>query len=306
MMQIPTSTEALKQIMGLQITIRSRNGEYTSDSFLKRIVDKQYDTFPEFFGMNKNQTGPSDLSTIQGTRRSGLTWVRKIQDKLPIGKGVLNYMKDVKNLKYVTDPTTGENYYYIDGILQISQLCQQNDPEFKPSYKVETINRIENIHTTLQYELCSLGVLCGYKIYIPNADRNKKIKNGQTINEDFKEFLVDNFNQMNTRSDDIDCLWVDDNNDVVKAFEVENSTGVDSGMSRMSSLQIKVPCYVIGTKDSYSKKFVELKETSYKNSNVNFTYLDNKKVSREFNSINEHSDVYSSIEVRDRLEKKFK
>jgi hypothetical protein len=85
-MKIPTSTEALKQIMGMQITIRSKNGEYTSDSFLKQIVDKQYNAFPEYFGMNKNQTGPSDLSTIQGTRRSGLTWVRKIQDKQPIGK----------------------------------------------------------------------------------------------------------------------------------------------------------------------------------------------------------------------------
>jgi len=222
-MQIPTSTDALKQIMGMQITIRSKNGEYTSDSFLKRIVDKQYAAFPEYFGMNKNQTGPSDLTTIQGTRRSGLTWVRKTQNKLPIGKGVLNYMKDIKGLRYITDPTTGEHYYYIDGVLQSAQLSKQNDPNFVPTYKLETVNRVENIHTTLQYELCGLGSLCGYRVYIPNADRNKKIKNGQTINEDFKEILIDTFNQMNSRSDDIDCLWVDDKGDVVKAFEVENS-----------------------------------------------------------------------------------
>ena len=297
-MQIPTSTEALKQIMGMQITIRSKNGEYTSDSFLKRIVEKQYGAFPEYFGMNKNQTGPSDLTTIQGTRRSGLTWVRKTQDKQPIGKGVLNYMKDIEGLRYITDQTTGEAYYYIDGVLQNAQLSKQNDPDFIPSYKVETVNRVENIHTTLQYELCGLGV--------PNADRNKTIKNGQTINEDFKEHLVDVFNQMNSRSDDIDCLWVDNNSNVIKAFEVENSTGVDSGMSRMSSLQIQVPCYIVGTQDNYNKKFNVLKETSYKSSNIEFIYLDNKKVSREFNSINEHLDVYDSIEVRNRIERKFK
>ena len=305
-MQIPTSTEALKQIMGMQITIRSKNGEYTSDSFLKRIVEKQYGAFPEYFGMNKNQTGPSDLTTIQGTRRSGLTWVRKTQDKQPIGKGVLNYMKDIEGLRYITDQTTGEAYYYIDGVLQNAQLSKQNDPDFIPSYKVETVNRVENIHTTLQYELCGLGVLCGYKVYVPNADRNKTIKNGQTINEDFKEHLVDVFNQMNSRSEDIDCLWVDNNSNVIKAFEVENSTGVDSGMSRMSSLQIQVPCYIVGTQDNYNKKFNVLKETSYKSSNIEFIYLDNKKVSREFNSINEHLDVYDSIEVRNRIERKFK
>ena len=110
---------------------------------------------------------------------------------------------------------------------------------------------------------------------------------------------------MNSRSDDIDCLWVDGDNNVVKAFEVENSTGVDSGMSRMSSLQIDVPCYIIGTQNSYGKKFIELKETSYKNSKTNFIYIDNKKVSREFNTITEHIDAYDYIEVRNRLEKKF-
>jgi hypothetical protein len=304
-MQIPTSTEALKNLMGLEITIRSKNGEYTSDSLLKVLVDKQYAAHPIYFGMNKNQTGPSDLTTIQGTRRSGLTWVRKTQDQQPIGKGVANYMKEIEGLRYITDETTGEHYYYIDGILQKAQLSRQNDPDFVPTYKKETITRAENIHTTLQYELCGLGVLAGYNVYVPNSDRNKLVKNGQTISEDFKTNLVNNFNLMNTRSDDIDCLWVDKNGNVVKAFEVENSTGVDSGMSRMSSLQIDVPCYIIGTQDNYIKKFVELKETSYKNSNINFIYLDNKKVSREFNTISEHSDAYDCNEVRKRLEKKF-
>ena len=303
-MYIPTSTEALKQIMENQITINSKNGQFTSDSSLKTIVDKQYNAFPYYFGMNKNQTGPSDLSTIQGTRRSGLTWVRKNQDKQQIGKGVLSYMKDVTNLKYVTDQTTGEHYYYIDGVLQTAQLSIQNDPDFQPMYGKVSVNRAENIHTTLQYELCALGVWSGYKVYVPNSDRNKIVKNNQTINEDFNKHIVNTFNGMNSRSDDIDCLWIDDNGDVIKAFEVENSTGVDSGMSRMSSLLVKVPCYIVGTRDSYVKKFEELIETSYKNSSTNFVYVNNKNVSREYNSINEHIDAYDFNEVRKRLEKK--
>jgi len=74
----------------------------------------------------------------------------------------------------------------------------------------------------------------------------------------------------------------------------------------MASLQIKVPCYIVGTQDNYNKKFNELKKTSYKSSNIEFIYLDNKKVSREFNSINEHLDAYDNVEVRNRIEKKFK
>jgi hypothetical protein len=305
-MLIPTSTEALKQIMGMQIEMRSKNGKYTSDSFLKNIVDKQYGAFPEFFGLNKNQTGPSELTTIHGTRRSGLTWVRKNQDNEPIGKGVLNYMKDIVGLKYVTDPTTGENYYYIDGVLQVAQLLIQNDPEFSVSYKNDDDNRVENIHTTLQFELCGLGVYAGYKVYVPNGDRNKRAKNGVSINDEFSENLVNHFNQMNSRSDDIDCLWIDKENNVIKAFEVENSTGVDSGMSRMSSLQLDIPCYIVGTRETYKKKFFELQETSYKKSKIDFIYVDNKIVSREFNSISEHIDAYDSSEVQIRIEKKFK
>jgi hypothetical protein len=228
-----------------------------------------------------------------------------MQDKQPIGKGVGSFMKGIEGLKYITDETTGEHYYYIDGLLQKAQLSKQNDPDFAPSYKKDSVSRVENIHTTLQYELCGLGVYAGYKVYVPNSDRNKLINNGQTINEDFKDNLVNDFKLMNTRSDDIDCLWVNNDGDVVKAFEVENSTGVDSGMSRMSSLQIDIPCYIVGTQDSYNKKFIELKETSYKNSNKNFIYVDNKKVSREFNEISEHLDAYDSNEVRKRLEKKF-
>lgn len=303
-MHIQTSTNALKQLMETHITINSKNGKFTSDSFLKRTIDKLYDTFPYYFGMNKNQTAPSDLSTIQGTRRSGLTWVRKNQDKQPIGKGVLNYMKDIPNLKYITDQSTGEHYYYIDGVLQIAQLNIQNDPDFQPTYGKETVNRVENIHTTIQYELCALGIWSGYKVYVPNSDRNKVVKDNQTINEDFGKFIVNTFNQMNSRSDDIDCLWIDDDGNVVKAFEVENSTGVDSGMSRMSSLLINIPCYIVGTQDSYVRKFEELIETSYKNSTTNFIYVDNKKISREYNSINEHIDAYDCNEVRQKLEKK--
>jgi hypothetical protein len=97
-MQISTSTESLKNIMGIEILLRSKNGEYTSDSLLKRLVDKQYDAFPVYFGMNKSQSGPSELATIHGTRRSGLTWVRKNQDHEPIGMGLLNYKKGVNNI----------------------------------------------------------------------------------------------------------------------------------------------------------------------------------------------------------------
>lgn len=303
-MYIPTSTESLKNLMESHITINSKNGQYTSDSYLKTIVDKQYAANPYYFGMNKNQTGPSDLATIQGTRRSGLTWVRQNQDDRLIGKGVLTYMKDVTNLRYHTDRTTGEHYYYIDGVLQTAQLSIQNDPDFQPMYGKETVNRAENIHTTVQYELCALGILSGYKVYVPNSDRNKYVKNGQTINEDFSEHLVNTFNQRNTRSDDIDCLWIDEYGNVVRAFEVENSTRVDSGMSRMSSLLTDIPCYIVGTQDSYQKKFEELKETSYKKSTTNFTYLDNKKVSREYNSINGNIEDYDCYKVRKRLEKK--
>lgn len=305
-MKIPTSTETLKRHMELEIYVRSQNGEYTSDSHLKKLITKTYEANPYEYGLNKEKNGPSELGVIQGSRRSGLTYVRRKQDGDKVASGTLKYMDSVVNLKYITDDITGEHYYYIDGILQSAQLRIQNDPEYVTTFKVKDVKRVENLHTTLQYELCDLGVNAGYNVFVPMSDRNKSVKNGQTIGEDFKDNLVDKFNGMNTRSDDIDCLWIDNDGNVVRAFEVENSTGVDSGLSRMSSLSNDVLCYIVGTKDIYAQKFTELMETSYKESTMKFTYLNHKQVSREYNSINEHLDAYDYKEVRVRLNKKFK
>jgi hypothetical protein len=305
-MNIPTSTETIKRHISLKIEVMSRNGEYTSDTQLKRLITKTYNANPLDYGFNKDRTGPSRLDIIQGTRRSALTYVRKLQDGENIASGTNKCLGDIKGLRYITDEITGEHYYYIDGVLQMAQLRKQNDPDYVPSYIVNNVQRSQNIHTTLQYELCDLGVLSGYKVFVPLADRNKVVKDGQTIGEDFSSHLVETFEGMNTRSDDIDCLWIDSEGMVVKAFEVENSTGVDTGLSRMSSLPTYVNCYIIGTKDNYKKKFVELINTSYKDSVMKFVYLDDKLVSREYNSINEHSDAYDQIEVRQRLGKKFK
>jgi hypothetical protein len=305
-MKLNTSTEALAYLIGAEVLKRSKSGEYTSDSHLKSKVDSQYKVFPEYFGLNSEGTGPSSLSVIQGSRRSGLTFIRQKQDNLPIGNGVLRYLSVYSEMKYRKDPTTGENYYYIDGVLQDAQLSMITDPNYVPEYKKDSVNRTEDIHTTIQYELTSIAKLCGYNVYIPNSDRNKRIKDGQTINQDFSDILVNDFNGINSRADDIDCIWIDDNGNPIKAFEVEHSTGVDSGMSRMSSLQTKCPCYIVGTQEGYVKKFKELIETSYKNTSVNFYYLNHKQVAKEYYKLNEKSDVYSTSEVINRINKKFK
>jgi hypothetical protein len=305
-MKLNTSTEALAYLIGAEVLKRSKSGEYTSDSHLKSKVDSQYKVFPEYFGLNSEGTGPSSLSVIQGSRRSGLTFIRQKQDNLPIGNGVLRYLSVYSEMKYRKDPTTGENYYYIDGVLQDAQLSMITDPNYVPEYKKDSVNRTEDIHTTIQYELAGIAKLCGYNVYIPNSDRNKRIKDGQTINQDFSDILVNDFNGINSRADDIDCIWIDDNGNPIKAFEVEHSTGVDSGMSRMSSLQTKCPCYIVGTQDNYIKKFKELIETSYKNTSVNFYYLNHKQVAKEYYKLNEKSDVYSTSEVINRINKKFK
>jgi hypothetical protein len=305
-MKLNTSTEALAYLIGAEVLKRSKSGEYTSDSHLKSKVDSQYKVFPEYFGLNSEGTGPSSLSVIQGSRRSGLTFIRQKQDNLPIGNGVLRYLSVYSEMKYRKDPTTGENYYYIDGVLQDAQLSMITDPNYVPEYKKDSVNRTEDIHTTIQYELTGIAKLCGYNVYIPNSDRNKRIKDGQTINQDFSDILVNDFNGINSRADDIDCIWIDDNGNPIKAFEVEHSTGVDSGMSRMSSLQTKCPCYIVGTQEGYVKKFKELIETSYKNTSVNFYYLNHKQVAKEYYKLNEKSDVYSTSEVINRINKKFK
>lgn len=96
-------------------------------------------------------------------------------------------------------------------------------------------------HTRIQWMLIQFGRAAGYSVWVPVGDRGKEFNfdkfSGLTIAQ-VPNFGFDaNTNQIISN---IDVLWFD-GNVIHKAFEIESTTSVYSGLLRMSDLVLSQP-----------------------------------------------------------------
>jgi|LakMenE18May11ns_1017448.scaffolds.fasta_scaffold9823669_2 hypothetical protein len=302
MSSFPTSTETIKTIMERQVNLFSKNGDYVSREYILDLMKKKYDLDPYEFGLNREKTGPQKWETIYGTFRSAETGLIYCIGQRKSAAGTSKTFCDIKDLKVIESDFDGERYYYIDSVLQKAQLEKQTNPNFTPILTNQTIKIEQDTHTDIQAKIAELGILAGYKIHIPSSDRNKLLKNGMTINMKFEEHIVKDFTNKDKRTSEIDVLWIQGNK-IIRAFEVEINTGVVDGLSRMSSLDSSVKCHIVSYREDYEKKFKLLMETDYKNTKMNFTYLQSNNISKEVNNINNNIEAYDPQEINKRYEK---
>ena len=106
-----------------------------------------------------------------------------------------------------------------------------------PEQQVSEINE----HTRIQWMLIRFGLLAGHKVWLPANDRIKNF-----AGEEFSELTLTelpNFGfDSSTRQviSNIDVLWLG-GNVIHKAFEIESTTSVYSGLLRMSDLILSQP-----------------------------------------------------------------
>lgn len=302
MASFPTSTETLKTILERQVHLFSKNGEYLSRSYIVDLIKKKYDLDPYEFGLTRERNAPQKWDTIYGSFRSAETGLIYCLTHRKSATGTSKTFCDIKDLKVIESDYDGERYYYIDGILQKAQLEKQTNPNFTPILTNQSVKIDKDSHTDIQSQIVELGILAGYQIHVPSSDRTKKLKNGSTIQEKFSENLVSEFDNKDKRTSEIDVLWLFKNK-VVRAFEVEISTGVVDGLSRMSSLDSDVKCHIVSYKEEYEKKFKLLMETDYRNTKMFFTYTQSNRISKELNNILNNIEAYDSLEINKRYEK---
>ena len=96
-------------------------------------------------------------------------------------------------------------------------------------------------HSEIQLGLAKLGRAEGCKVWVPSSDRNSRWK-GEIL-RDYTCDRLPNFGfDENTRRvvSNIDVLWLD-GNIICRAFEVEATTSIYSGLLRMSDLCLAQP-----------------------------------------------------------------
>ncbi|MEM7403384.1 MAG: hypothetical protein AAF310_05190 [Myxococcota bacterium] len=132
----------------------------------------------------------------------------------------------------------------------------------------ETSN--ETLHTQIQYRLLDLGSKMGLKVWAPRGDRSRTW-NGQSIAEisGLLHELPTSFDSLTNRIvENIDVLWMSQENAIVAAFEVEHSTAIYSGLLRMSDLltmqpNIDIKLYIVAPDDRFDKFKRELPRPTF-------------------------------------------
>ncbi|MBT3314306.1 MAG: hypothetical protein HN390_06805 [Anaerolineae bacterium] len=96
-------------------------------------------------------------------------------------------------------------------------------------------------HTQIQWMLMQFGLAAGYSVWTPKADQSQEYDNNRFSEISITELPTFGFDA-NTRKiiSNIDVLWID-GNVIHRAFEIESTTSIYSGLLRMSDLVTAQP-----------------------------------------------------------------
>jgi 16S rRNA G966 N2-methylase RsmD len=142
-------------------------------------------------------------------------------------------------------------------------------------YKGEEIEKDFTRHSEIIYKLSIIGKKLGYKIYIgkreqPELYNAKRLSTFADI--DSLDFIEDKTKR--ARIEMIDVLWIDNNQNIQFALEVENSTNFTSGVQRASNLEISTSKLMI-VPDERKKEFKALADPLFTDNfkHYNWRYL---------------------------------
>jgi hypothetical protein len=141
---------------------------------------------------------------------------------------------------------------------------------------------------------------------VPNNNRTScKSDNGLTIGSEFSNELVDDFIGYNSVTKEIDVIFLKETKDgflPVKSFEVENSTGVVSGLTRIKALGVD-GC-IVSTQRSYKNIFDKQLEHTFKELKNIVKYIEGSKIFKMSEDFEEYENSFSKDEILEQIKTK--
>lgn len=226
--------------------------------------------------LEKNQAIPirdanvwENLSFTRGYDKSGSNWTGKLRCSLTeFNKDDAAFLE-----KILLQQKTNGKIYPID----------EKDFEKKLSHRIKRENKVVSItvpdedETTdpekhivenresikMQGLLAKIGQAMGYKIWIPKADRKGVLSEWVSGAEDLLDMLPLNYEDTTLKTiQQIDILWIKGRS-IIRAFEVEHTTSVYSGLLRMADLlalqpNMDIKLHIVAPNDRREKIFKEI------------------------------------------------
>lgn len=139
-------------------------------------------------------------------------------------------------LRHPMNEINEEDYYFIKENLQENQT--QSSDVFRSQ-------NLDKSHDCMEWALMQIGKHSGYSTWVAKQDRSRECK-GQEVGEDSLENLpqLGFAEQVRRTVSNIDVLWLEGNM-VDSAYEVEHTTNIQTGLTRMNDLIKSVPHVMI-------------------------------------------------------------
>ncbi len=224
---------------------RILGGSYNTRSVLETLIALT----PEFYycypGRIKDIDGHSTIEPGQ----KHLIWLPENPHQL----GVLTEKK-VPNMAVSEIPMQTVTY---------DNLILPKDMTIGGDLEIDVVRR----HTQIQIALYLIGLQLGYRTWIAQNDKgivynNKPLIEQQGIVTNLNnENIIAAFDGAEPSARFIDCIWFQNKKYMPAVMEVEHTTGITSGLTRMKGLQDAIPSfktrYVIVAPDNDREKVIE-------------------------------------------------
>jgi hypothetical protein len=164
------------------------------------------------------------------------------------------YLPEVKALWKKEDTVKRED---IDITVTIPSDKPEVDTDNSLKISVRESHRIQAL-------LADIGFRMGMKIWIPRSDRHAVLKKWNKSEIDILNRLPLNYDDTTLKTiEQIDVLWLD-RRSIVRAFEIEHTTAVYSGILRMADLlalqpNMRIKLHIVAPSEKREKVFQEIR-----------------------------------------------
>ena len=157
----------------------------------------------------------------------------------------------------------------------ISSMVKPVQEEDKESPIDESTVRL---HTQIQYFLLKFGLAAGYRVWVAPQDRQNRFDNEKLGDLGIKDLPSYGLNELAHRIvQNIDVIWLDKDS-IIRAFEIETTSAIYSGLLRMSDLiyaqsNILIGLSIVSPRQRREKVKEQILRPTFRNLRERCTYL---------------------------------
>jgi len=158
--------------------------------------------------------------------------------------------KNTRSTKLLTQQIHGDTKTVNVSIPEEESVVLEEDKEVRESIKIQAL-------------LCEIGEKMGFKVWLPRADRNLVMHEWEPEKGTLIDHLPLNYDNVTIKTiEQIDVLWLN-KRAIARAFEVEHTTSIYSGILRMADLlalqpNMDIKLHLVAPVERREKVFTEI------------------------------------------------